>query len=358
MPRSIFALAVFACVAFAGCQFHHPQESYSGGGSGWSSDPYANHTISTAHGPPASCGMTHSEMQWFSAAANAADYSIHELIACGGAQVALARTLFVAVFAGNEEVFDYDPETLEQVRTQLGAFQSAGQLPFENIGQGKWRMKNTAGTSAGVAFDVLIHEPAGAIVTDNPFMLESYLQGVTVTYAMTFEQMKAAPTSPNTYTIKWQKLGPLGSMLAGARGEVPNPIVLHISAMDFLATVDGNGSAALFGPFANLLDVGLSSHVDLVQKRPGGEVRYDMQAPREALRTAALNSVVAFQVVGLNVANGSRSLHSVGSGKLGAQGYGLVGTLTLAGQRQDGGKIEVDLKYTGGTYANEAWRCD
>ena len=191
----------------------------------------------------------------------AAGKCVGKPLACGGAQVALARTLFLAVFAGNEAVFDYDPETLQEVGDQLGAFAGADKVPFEDIGDGLWRMKNTAGTSTGVSFDVRFHDHKGGPMSASPFLLESYLEGLTVQHALTWEQMKAAPQTPNTYTITWQKLGPLGLTLGGPRGEVPNPIVLHISAMDFLAVVQGVGSSALFGPFAQLLNEIGRAHV-------------------------------------------------------------------------------------------------
>ena len=321
----------------------------------WASTPAP--TYHAHPGPPASCPIGSAEWGWFHDAAGTADASIHELIACGGAQVALARTLFLAVFAGNEAIFQYDPATLQEVAAQLGGFASAGQLPFDELGSGLWRMKNTAGTSAGVAFDVRLHDVAGEPVLANPFLLESYLQGVKVSYSMTFVQMKAAPQTPNTFVISWEKLGKLGVILGGARGEVPNPIVLKISAMEFLAAADGSGSAALFGPFANLLDLGLSSRVELVQNRLEGQVRYDMQAPRQALRVAALSSVVDFQVVGLAVTGQGRALRSDGAGKLSYGAYGLVGSLTLTGQRQDGGDVQAQLSYDNSKYATTSWQC-
>lgn len=291
-------------------------------------------------------------------AVNGAGDSIHELIKCGGAQVALARTLAFALFANNPDVFDFEPETLTAVRQGLGIYGTS--LPFSQVAPGVWRMNAAATGANGVVFEARFHHKKLGLVTPDPFVLASYLQGVKLSYDLTFAQMKAQPSKANTYTFTYDALGPLGATLIGPRGKLPNPIVLKLSLLDLVDASDAVGTPVLFGPFSRLLDLDMSGRVRFdASTANGSKVRYDAGTPRAPLRTAAQTSLVNFHLLGVQVTQGSAVL-DLGAGPLGFSGTwngALQGD--VKGRVSSGGRAaDVLLAYHGKGWPSVTATCD
>src|SRR5687768_2942089 len=99
--------------------------------------------------------------------------------------------------------------------------------PFVLQADGSWMMP--AGDDAGATFSLRFFDPTtDASVTVDPFVLDSYLVGVTATSDMTWEQMKANPTRRATFSYAWQSEGPLAHLLNDG-APLPNPIVVRMS---------------------------------------------------------------------------------------------------------------------------------
>lgn len=335
-----------ACSSAAGCTSSASDSPYEWSTSSWFS-----------YGTPGSqtCTRLGSETAAAQAMVDRANSSLHELIYCGGAQVSLSKTLFVAVLLSNATAFGMDEQTVQDIRSSLGIAVSS---PISSLGDGRWRMQGVGSGVAAMDFDLRFHDASGQPVLVDPTLLDSYLTGVQVSYEMTFAEMKTNPTQQNVYRFSWQGLGPLGELLLGPRGELPNPIELRLSAFDLLAASSGTGEPGQFGPFAYLLGLGVSSELQFTDPHPP-QVTYRTAAPRAPLRRAALQSLVDFAVLGLAGRNGSAEMALNGgqitfSGKFAGGLDGQLQGVVAANAQQ----VPVSLVFTGGGYGTVSLQCE
>ena len=223
----------------------------------------------------ATCGLQGPDLAAVVGLQGASASCLHELVACGQAQTRLAKSLVVAIFLHNKTAFDFTPETLGELSKyaeMLDINLEAGDIEHAN---GRWHV-GTPSKLVAMDFWVEFAEPPEALpsaagagnplasspgqkIVANPFALESYLIGAKVSSSNTFAEMKKNMKLVNHYTFTWERVGPLGHLLADANGHVANPIELNVSLMDFAMVALGQSVPKKFGPFANVTDLMMAS---------------------------------------------------------------------------------------------------
>src|SRR5687768_3720748 len=217
IPTSRFAAAIGALVMAGFCngcmswKNDEPPDSSSPG----PSEPEAPVNVR----PPAHCTPEGSIWALVQRLHDDNELSTHELIKCGGLQTSMSRTFLVVLIASNESLFDSD--AYAKLVEFASGFNIDLRVPFEPGADGRWSTRLNSWSDS--KFYVLFRDPAsGAVITQDPFVIDSYLTGVTADPTLTIDQMKANLSARNHISFSWQDAGPLAHVLA--YGEpIPNP---------------------------------------------------------------------------------------------------------------------------------------
>jgi len=283
---------------------------------------------------------------------DATEESVHELVTCGGIQMKVALSMKLMIFSSNESLVSASAR--QDIRDVVEAVGLTVDNPFTLQTDGSWQMD--AGGTAGSTFSLRFYDPkSGDPIAVDPFKLDSYLTGVTVTSSQTWEQMKANPTSKTTFTYTWTDRGPLAHLLANG-GTIPNPFTLRMSLLDL-------GGAALglsepdYGPFASVEGALVESTIHMVDVRGGVDVTYDVTGVKDTVQNLIENSSFSFDIQSLMSTNGTFQL----SGD--TQGLAFLGRGSLAGEINysvSGGGLSLRVTSdfgAGEAYATPRWEC-
>ncbi|MDD9936449.1 MAG: hypothetical protein OXT09_22750 [Myxococcales bacterium] len=278
------------------------------------------------------CGFESEEVELLMDMSVELDNSVHELIKCGQLQAGVARNLVMILVLSNEGLFNNarDFETIAEI---AGWFGLMAEAPLSGDGEGHWTIP--IGSTPGSQFEVMFYEPGSSepILAD-PFVMESYLEGVEVTSTLTLDEMIEDWEARNTFTFTYQETGPLAHLLNG--GEViPNPFEVRVSARDLIllgsdsSDEDELDGGPTFGPLESLADAQMTSSVRLRDPRSALSMSYDDGGARDTLANVA-SAGVAFDLDGLSVEHGDGGrLVSGGVAIDFVPGVGLAGDLRL-----------------------------
>jgi hypothetical protein len=283
---------------------------------------------------------------------DATEESVHELVTCGGIQMKVALSMKLMIFSSNESLVSASAR--QDIRDVVEAVGLTVDNPFTLQADGSWQMD--AGGTAGSTFALRFYDPeSGDPIAVDPFMLDSYLTGVTVTSSQTWEQMKANPTSKTTFTYEWTDRGPLAHLLANG-GTIPNPFTLRMSLLDL-------GGAALgvsepdYGPFASVEGALVESTIHMVDVRGGVDVTYDVTGVKDTVQNLIENSSFSFDIRSLASTDGTFQL----SGD--TRGLAFLGRGSLAGEINysvSGGGLSLRVTSdfgAGEAYPTPRWEC-
>lgn len=288
----------------------------------------------------------------------ATDDSVHELVACGGAQVGMATTFLARVLLSNPEAIDFDPETRESLESLLGVF--GGGAAMIRDGDGSFVMGN-AGGSRSVLFKVWFHD-GQRYLGDDPLDIASYLRGARITASLTHEEMMADLKRRNHYLITWDEPGPLAYLL-----DLPEPhppfLVLELSIWDIASVVLGFDSGEepppSFGPFESLGDVRLDSHVELSETPSDAlSIAYEFDGGTATVAEIAGSRRMRFDLVELSARSGDLALTSDVADLGYAHGVrGLTGKIAYSITGADlGFDVSADFG-AGALYPESVWSC-
>jgi hypothetical protein len=330
--------------------------SSSGGGAGGGSTAVA---YQVPDEPPAGCDIGGSKWDRMTDLYVATEQSVHELITCGQAQVGVAKSLLAMLVASNRELFRGD--AFETLAAQAAAFGLFLDMPLDPKGNGRWAMPiPTAGE--GSEFSITMYEPGSETPTPhNPFAIDSYVQ---VTFADNDHSVQAMLDDfglQNTLYFHWDGEGPLAHLIRDEAGDIPNPIVVRFSIDDMLALIwPGYPSGTEppdFGPLDTILDLEMTSCVELQDTRGGATVQYHVDGRRGTVRDISTSSEVAFVVRGIDATDGTMRLESTAA-DLRYAGFGsLAGTIDYWIGDDHTGVLAVSDFGSGRAYPEGHWSC-
>lgn len=271
--------------------------------------------------------------------------SIHELVTCGGAQVAVSRGMVLTILRSNPGLITGD------LASYLGVSAADG---LKHQADGSWRM-TIPGLPAST-MDVRLRDAQGKQITANAMRIDSYLTGVKVERDLTNDQMDADTFRKATWTFHWQGLGPLAGLLNGGK-PVPNPFVLKMSAEDLGDLMLMQFPDEDLGPFESLLDLSIEGDVHLVQSIGAGKVDYRMTLPSQTIRKLGTDGTFTFGTLDLTTTDGTVTETF------------LQHDLRFTSDAKLAGKVRTELKGAGGpvqaqvdfgkgvAYPDQKWLC-
>lgn len=305
------------------------------------------------------CGLDADGAAQVTSLADITGQALHECIACGGAQVRVARSLIAAVFLSNKSAFDMTPETQKQLdgyAVMFGMDLAAGSIGHD---RGWWHLMMPAPGQGGMAFDVAFVDPASdATMTANVFDLNAYLAGCTVTSSLTLAQMMADMDATCVYTFTYDHEGPLGDLLHWPREPLPNPIVVKASLDDFVSLLLGKPKVGAFAPFNRLTDVLMDSHGSLVKQVDDTTVQFDLSTARTPI-VQLVKTGMAMHLGGMVAQAGPWQLRGQ-AGELTYLKQGCLAGALRHMMRRDGGGPELELVHDFGegmSYPQALWSC-
>lgn len=259
-----------------------------------------------------------------------------------------------------EDLFRGDAfETLSDQAATLGLYLD---MPLDPKANGEWTMPiATAGD--GSTFAITMYEPGGSDpILPNPFAIDSYVQVTYVDNEWGVEAMLDDWSLRNTLSFHWDGEGPLAHLIQGAEEAIPNPIVVRFSIQDMLAFVwphfADEGDAPDFGPLDAILDLEMTSCIELNDQRGSVSIDYHVDGRRRVVRNIATSLAIPFDVHGIGATDGSLHLESTAA-ELGYAGNGgLAGTIDyrIADDR-DAVKAVSDFG-AGQAYPTSDWSCE
>lgn len=280
---------------------------------------------------------------------------VHELIKCGGVQTAMSRNFIVVLVASNRSLFD-EQAYLDLVTFARG-FGVDLQVPFHREPGGVWSLPINAVTDSN--FTVTFHDTrTNAIILDDPFVIDSYLTGVTATSSLTIDQMKADLQARSTIRFSYTGLGPHSHELNGGQ-PIPNPFTIRISFADLAKFIWGwdlsNGEPDL-GPLESVLNLNVDSYVTLRDAIGETSVEYDVAGIPGTLRETAANGV-SFDVRSIRASRRSYFMDGQATDLRFAAGAGsLVGSFEYRVQGP-GGDLLVTDTYDPAAGMTVTWSC-
>lgn len=304
------------------------------------------------------CGLQGQDLESVVGLEGQTAMSLHELVACGGAQTRLGNSLIAGIFLGSKSAFDMTPATraqLEQYATLLGMDLDAGSLTHQD---GWWHVMQPAVGHGGMTFDVQFQDAQGQVVQGNPFRLDSYLRDPWVESSLTLDQMMAQWDAQNTYTFHYSGLGRLGYLLMGEdRASLPNPIVLQASLADFVSLILGKPQPGAFAPFNRLTDAQLTSKGVLDDAREDVTIRYALSGAPIPIHQLSKKGT-ALQIDGLKASTGPWTLEGTPTSMQYLKQGQLAGQVHHVLRRDRG--LELGLVHDfgdGAGYPNAMWSC-
>lgn len=264
--------------------------------------------------------------------------SVHELITCGSLQVGVARSLVLAIFRSNADVLPAD------LQAKLGKPPS-GLLSHQT--DNSWRM--AIPNMTGSTFDVRFFAPDGVTpIADDPFRLDSYLVGATVTNESLTDGLRL--------TFAWKSLGPLGHLLGGGK-PLANPIVLNLNKADLAMLGTLEGDLGKIGPFAQVADLRMTGTAHVVTQGYGVSVEMTAHATAAAVASIADSGSLDLEKLTLEATDGKVTLTSLAANVKYVADVGLTGTISFQVNGTD-----VDLRIasdfgTGAAYPHDVWTC-
>jgi len=236
------------------------------------------------------------------------EWSIHELITCGQVQVRLAQSMLAIVLASNEDLFRGD--TFERVAQYAASFGLDLESPFEQAENGRWSMP-IDGADPTSRFWVQFFRPGSEEpILDDPFRLDSYLQGVHVETELTLDEMLDDIERRNTFWFFWQEEGPLIDLLNDGE-PLARIFKVEVSIADIAALVYPffDNSGAEYGPLVSLVDAEMISCVELRDTRDRTVVEYRADGRRDTIAAIAGDGKVAFDVDAIDATDGTYTMH-------------------------------------------------
>lgn len=284
----------------------------------------------------------------------ATDDSVHELIACGGAQVGFARGFVGRVLLSQPEAFDMDEDTKKTLDGFLGSASS-----FVRDATGGWMMASS-NNGRDVTFTVTFRDGDAPIVVD-PLRLDSYFADPFVQVEHSFEEMEADWNLVNTYTFTYSGPGPLAHLLNGGEA-LPESFQIQLSLWDFIYLYFGISREGVdhdFGPLESLGEVVMDSAGTLDEKRDGIAIGYDFAGGRATVSDLGSSRTVAFELVGLGAARGPLVLDTDATDlRYAGDVRGLAGALRYTIRGGAGGDVVVDADFgEGALYPVSTWSC-
>jgi hypothetical protein len=256
------------------------------------------------------------------------ELSTHELIKCGGLQTSMSRTFLIVLIASNESLFDSD--AYAKLVEFAGGFNIDLEVPFDQEPDGRWSTLLNSWSDS--KFYVSFRDPASdAVITQDPFVIDSYLTGVTADPTLTIDEMKANLGVRNHISFSWQGAGPLAHILA--YGEpVPNPFAIQVSFADLAEMVWGfdlSSGSPNYGPLEAIRDLRAESEIVLRDQRGATTIDYNISGTLSPLRSIA-RSGVEFDVRHIHAQNGA---------------YHMEGTATDLRYEPSSGNLAGRLQY-------------
>ena len=287
---------------------------------------------------------------------SAIDNAVHELITCGRAQVGLAQTLALRVLVSNPDAIDLEPETRDLFETVLG-FVDGGASGFVRDGSGTFRMGNQD-DSGGVAFELRFQDDGGALISYDPLQLDNYLEGVTVTAALTHEEMWSDWSRRNDYRFEFEAPGPLAYLLSDHE-QLDGGFTLSFSFDEIISTLLGGDENIDFGPFEGLGSVLVDSDVTFRRSSGGNVIDYTALGRQTAVADLASSQSVDFDMVDMIGRRGRMDLWPLEENLVFVDRGSLAGTIRWAVDH-DGQRIAEVLSDfgTGRAYPVVSWTCD
>ncbi len=236
------------------------------------------------------------------------EYSIHELITCGQVQVRLTQSMLAIVLASNQDLFRGD--TFERVAQYAATFGLDLKSPFKQAENGRWSMP-IDGADPSSRFWVQFFRPGSdAPILDDPFRLDSYLQGVHVETELTLDEMLEDIGRRNTFWFFWQEEGPLIDLLNDGE-PLARIFTVQVSIADIAALVYPffDNAGAEYGPLVSLVDAEMISCVELRDTRAGTVVEYRADGRRDTIAAIAGDGEVAFDVDAIDATDGTYAMH-------------------------------------------------
>ncbi|MFW5925899.1 MAG: hypothetical protein ACOCV4_07010 [Myxococcota bacterium] len=354
MGRKAMMAILLASVA-SGCLRWDEDHDSGGGWFGGSTSV----TYEVPEDPPAGCTVDGSKWDRMTDLYVATEESVHELITCGQAQVGVAQSLLAMLAASNRELFRGD--AFETLAAQAAAFGLYLDMPLDPKGNGRWAMP-IATAGEGSEFSITMYEPGSDVPTlYNPFAIDSYVH---VTFADNdhgVEAMLDDFSLQNTLYFHWDEEGPLAHLIRDDTGAIPNPIEVRFSIKNMLGLVwpeyADSSPPPDFGPLDAILDLEMTSCVELQDERRGATIRYHVDGRRGVVRNIAASTEVAFDVHGIEADEGSMHLESTAADLRYAGAGSLAGTIDYRIGDDRSGVIAVSDFGDGQPYPESDWSC-
>lgn len=229
--------------------------------------------------------------------------SIHELITCGQVQVRLAQSMLAIVLASNEDLFRGD--AFERVSEFAQIFGLDLETPFEPAEDGRWTMP-IAGADPSSRFWVQFFRPGSdEPILDDPFRLESYLEGVYVETEISLDEMLGDLYRRNTFSFTWEEEGPLVDLLNDGE-PLARVFTVELSIVDIASLVwpSLGSEGADFGPLVSLVDAEMISCVELEDTRSYTVVEYRADGQRDSISQIAGEGQVGFDIDAIQATDG------------------------------------------------------
>jgi len=212
------------------------------------------------------------------------------------------------VLASNEDLFRGD--TFERVAQYAASFGLDLESPFEQAENGRWSMP-IDGADPTSRFWVQFFRPGSEEpILDDPFRLDSYLQGVHVETELTLDEMLDDIERRNTFWFFWQEEGPLIDLLNDGE-PLARIFKVEVSIADIAALVYPffDNSGAEYGPLVSLVDAEMISCVELRDTRDRTVVEYRADGRRDTIAAIAGDGKVAFDVDAIDATDGTYTMH-------------------------------------------------
>ncbi|HMJ16289.1 MAG TPA: hypothetical protein VK524_32975 [Polyangiaceae bacterium] len=346
--KRIFAAVILGTAVCGGCGSGPGRDDYP--------DPIDYGQPETIYAfPPAECMPSPEIWRSMQGLHDDTEASVHELIKCGGLQTSVSRTFLIVVLASNRDLFDADAYA-ELVRFARG-FGIDLQIPFERAPGGRWTMALNGQDDS--SFSLWFRDPSsGAIIEEDPFLIDTYVSGVSADPEMTIDEMEAQLSQRNTIWFSWQEPGPLVHVLADGR-PVPNPFAIEVSFADlgeWAFGFDFTAGDPNFGPLDSILDLDIESEVVLKDQRGITTIEYEVVGLASTLREVS-ESGVAFGVKHIAAQRGAFQLTGSASDlRYDASLGGLAGEFQyrITGP---GGDLLVTDTYGTGNGLEVRWSC-
>jgi hypothetical protein len=282
------------CGVTCGCQLDMTSDS-------WGGDDYDSYDSNDYEPPepiyeppPDTCRPSEAAWDEMRRIHDDTELSVHELIKCGGLQTSLSRTFVVVVIASNRQLFDED--AYARLVDIAGNYGIDLTVPFSPEDGGRWSTPiRGLGDSS---FTLTFRDPTtGAVIEENPFIIDTYLTGVVGEAEHTIERMEANVSLKNRITFTWEARGPLAHLMS-RRAPVPNPFDIHVSLSDVYAWTSGfsfTPATPDFGPIEGVLDLEVESEIAFTDQIGRTDIEYTVFGERSSLREIMARGV-GFQV--------------------------------------------------------------